>query len=99
MAINMIDKIEKGTSIKLSNVSSISTKPPEGNADNIKPLSHIHLRVTKEPLEFGLGRNKNYDGSTAIISLDPGGADNFGKLFKDGLLKNIKNVNTYCIPK
>lgn len=99
MAMNMIDKIEKGTSIKLSNVSSISTKPPEGNADNIKPLSHIHLRVTKEPLEFGLGRNKNYDGSTAIISLDPGGADNFDKLFKNGLLKNIKNVNTYCIPK
>ena len=101
MAMNMIDKIEKGTSIKLNNVSSISQKDnAESTTDNAKPLSHIHLRVTKEPLQFGLGSNKAYDGSTAIISLDPDGSDNFKKLFdRNGVFKNIKNVNTYCIPK
>lgn len=101
MAMNMIDKIEKGTSIKLNNVSSISQKDnAESTTDNAKPLSHIHLRVTKEPLQFGLGSNKVYDGSTAIISLDPAGPDNFKKLFdRNGVFKNIKNVNTYCIPK
>lgn len=101
MAMNMIDKIEKGTSIKLNNVSPISQKDnAESTTDNAKPLSHIHLRVTKEPLQFGLGSNKVYDGSTAIISLDPAGPDNFKKLFgRNGVFKNIKNVNTYCIPK
>lgn len=101
MAMNMIDKIEKGTSIKLNNVSPISQKDNvESTTDNAKPLSHIHLRVTKEPLQFGLGSNKVYDGSTAIISLDPAGSDNFKKLFdRNGVFKNIKNVNTYCIPK
>ena len=101
MAMNMIDKIEKGTSIKLNNVSPISQKGnAESTTDNAKPLSHIHLRVTKEPLQFGLGSNKVYDGSTAIISLDPAGSDNFKKLFdRNGIFKNIKNVNTYCIPK
>ena len=101
MAMNMIDKIEKGTSIKLNNVSSISQKDnAESTTDNAKPLSHIHLRVTKEPLQFGLGSNKAYDGSTAIISLDPDGSDNFKKLFdRNGVFKNIKNVNIYCIPK
>lgn len=101
MAMNMIDKIEKGTSIKLNNVSSISQKDnAKSTTDNAKPLSHIHLRVTKEPLQFGLGSNKAYDGSTAIISLDPDGSDNFKKLFdRNGVFKNIKNVNTYCIPK
>lgn len=91
---NVVSKIEKGTGIKIDNISS--TLPNTVNTDGIAS-SHEHLKISSNKIAI----NKNLiseDNGVAIISIDPDGPDGFGRL-QGSLLSMASKINNYCIPE
>ena len=84
LTAKMVDKIEKGTSIQLNNIST-KDKPIE--------VGMQHLQISKNNIDFGDKSN-----GIAIISLDPDGPDGFENISKT-ILANIGTINNYCMPK
>ena len=82
----MIDKIEKGTSIKVDN---ISTEPEDGSSKEVTP----HLTISNTPVVIN-GAHDN----TIIISIDPEGPDGYERPSKT-VLANVGAISTYCMPK
>ena len=82
----MIDKIEKGTSIKMDN---ISTEPENGEVKEVTP----HLTISNTPVVIN-GAHDN----TVIISIDPEGPDGYERPSKT-ILANVGAISTYCMPK
>lgn len=82
----MIDKIEKGTSIKVDN---ISTEPEDGSSKEVTP----HLTISNTPIVIN-GAHDN----TIIISIDPEGPDGYERPSKT-VLANVGTISTYCMPK
>lgn len=80
----IVDTVEKGTSIKLDNIS-------DGENPTESMVSHLVLNT--DIVELG-SNTKN----VAIISIDPNGIDGYEKLSKT-ILANAGKASNYCIPK
>lgn len=84
LTAKIVDTVEKGTSIKLDNISSGET-PTESMVS--------HLTINKDNID--LGQNVK---NIAIISLDPDGVEGYEKISKT-ILANAGKISTYCIPE
>ena len=84
LTAKIVDKVEKGASIKLDNIS---------NGENPTEMMVPHLTINNDNIE--LGQNVK---NIAIISLDPEGVEGYDKLSKT-ILANAGKASTYCIPE
>lgn len=90
---NVVSKIEKGTGVKIDNISSISNTNNNGDITS----SHEHLKISSNKIAI----DKNLiseDNGVAIISIDPDGPDGFKRL-QGSLLSMASKINNYCIPE
>lgn len=85
LTAKMIDKVERGTSIKVDNISGSTNPEPVENSP--------HLQISKDAISVGEDKD-----SVAIISIDPDGPDGYERLSKT-ILSNVGKVSTYCMPK
>lgn len=85
LTAKMIDKVERGTSIKVDNISGSTNPEPVENS--------LHLQISKDAISVGEDKD-----SVAIISIDPDGPDGYERLSKT-ILSNVGKVSTYCMPK
>lgn len=93
IALKMVDKIEDGTSIKINNVSRLN-KVSKQVTDSIS-TTHNHLRMSTDMISLNKD-NVDHSG-VAIIVIDPDGPKGYMDL-KKGVLKNISDIKSYCIP-
>lgn len=91
-AMKMIDTIEKGTEIKIDNVTT--DKPKRG--ETMK-----HLSITTGPVSLNKGDGPISDGNEgniAVITIDPDGPNGFDRLSKT-ILANVGKISSYCLLK
>lgn len=84
LTAKIVDTVEKGTSIKLDNIS-------DGENPTENMVSHLVLNTDN----IELGQNVK---NIAIISVDPEGVEGYDKLSKT-ILANAGKASTYCIPE